>query len=140
MLAPLSNYWGAWPPLAPPSSYAYARSISFIPSKWGSVFLRPLEGFFILRSNLEVTAKVVFRCKMAKMWRCTQALKSYPSPKVIKRISCSTQLSMKNFLLIYVKMPTIVGISTFTSRKNSIICLSEPENAEFLDIFILRSI
>ena len=34
--------------------------------------------------------------------------------KVIKN-SCSTQLSMKFFLLINVKMPTIVGILTFTS-------------------------
>ena len=31
------------------------------------------------------------------------------SPDVIKLLSCSTQLSMKFFLPIYVKMPTIVG-------------------------------
>ena len=31
------------------------------------------------------------------------------------------------FLLINVKMPTIVGILTFMSKKNSIIGLSEPE-------------
>ena len=55
-------------------------------------------------------------------------------------ISCSTQLSMKFFLLINVKMPTFVGILTFISRKNSILGFSEPENAEFLDIFILMSI
>ena len=48
-------------------------------------------------------------------------------PKVIKLFSCSTQLSMKFFLLIHVKMPTIVGILTFMSRKNSILGLSEPE-------------
>ena len=23
---PLSNYWGAWPPLPPPPSYAYAKT------------------------------------------------------------------------------------------------------------------
>ena len=40
---------------------------------------------------------------------------------------------MEFFLLKNAKMPTIVGILTFMSRKNSI--LSEPENAEFLDIF-----
>ena len=34
-----------------------------------------------------------------------------------------TQLSMKFFLLINVKMPTIVGILTFMSRKNSILGL-----------------
>ena len=34
---------------------------------------------------------------------------------------CSTQLSMKVFLLINVKMPTIVGILTFMSGKNSIL-------------------
>ena len=44
------------------------------------------------------------------------------------------------FLLINVKMPTIVGVLTFMSRKNSILSLSEPENAEFLDTFMLMSI
>ena len=37
-------------------------------------------------------------------------------PEVIKK-SCLTQLSMKYFLLINVKMSTIVGIFTFMSRK-----------------------
>ena len=41
----------------------------------------------------------------------------------------TNQLSMKFFLLISVKMPTIVGILTFMSRKNSILCLSEPEKS-----------
>ena len=36
-------------------------------------------------------------------------------------------------------MPTIVGILTVMSRKNSILGLSEPKKAEFLDIFILTS-
>ena len=48
-------------------------------------------------------------------------------PEVIKIISCTTQLSMNFFLLIYVKMPIIVGILTFMSRKSSILGLSEPE-------------
>ena len=47
-------------------------------------------------------------------------------PEVIKLFSCSTQLSMKFFLLINIKMPTIVVILTFMSGKNSILCLSEP--------------
>ena len=47
---------------------------------------------------------------------------------------------MELFLLINVKMPTIVGILTFFSGENSILGLSEPKNAEFLDIFILMSI
>ena len=38
-------------------------------------------------------------------------------PEVIKNFLCSTQLSMKFFLLINVKMPTIVGILTFMSGK-----------------------
>ena len=45
---------------------------------------------------------------------------------------------MKLFMLINVAMPTVVGILTFMSRKNSILGLSEPEN-EFLDIFTLMS-
>ena len=49
-----------------------------------------------------------------------------PGPEVIKLFSCSTQLSMKPFLLLNVKMPTMVGILTFMSRKNNILCLPEP--------------
>ena len=52
-----------------------------------------------------------------------------PGPKVTKLFSCLTQLSMKLFLLINAEMPTIVGISAFMSRKNSILGLSEPKNA-----------
>ena len=39
------------------------------------------------------------------------------SPKVIKLFPCSTQLSMKFFLLINVKMPTIVGILIYKWEK-----------------------
>ena len=49
-----------------------------------------------------------------------------PGLEVIKLFSCSTQLSMEFFMLINVKMPTVVGILTFMSMKNSIIGLSEP--------------
>ena len=41
---------------------------------------------------------------------------------------------MNFFLLINVKMPTIVGILTCMSGENSILGLSEPK-AEFLDIY-----
>ena len=41
-----------------------------------------------------------------------------PEPQVIKHFSCSTQLRLKFILLIYVRMPTIVHILTFISRKN----------------------
>ena len=58
-----------------------------------------------------------------------------PGPEVIKLFPCSTQLSMNFFLLINVEMPTIVGISTLLSRKNTILGLSEPKKADFLDIF-----
>ena len=44
-----------------------------------------------------------------------------------KIFSCSTQLSMKIFLLINVKMPTVVGILTFMSGKNCILGLPEPK-------------
>ena len=52
--------------------------------------------------------------------------KNQIGPELIK-ISFSTQLSMQFFLLINVKMPTIVGILTLMSRKNNILDLSEPE-------------
>ena len=41
---------------------------------------------------------------------------------------CATQLSMKYFLLINVKMPTIVGVLTLMSRRNNTLGLYEPEN------------
>ena len=43
--------------------------------------------------------------------------------------SCSTQLSMKFFLLINVKMPTTVSILTFQRKKNNILGFSEPEKS-----------
>ena len=50
---------------------------------------------------------------------------THTGPKVIKLFSCSTQMS-KNFIpLINVKMPTMVGILTFMSEKNSILGLYE---------------
>ena len=45
----------------------------------------------------------------------------------MKLFSCSAQLSMKFFLLINSEMPTVIGISTFMNRKNSILGLNEPE-------------
>ena len=48
---------------------------------------------------------------------CGPSVGHHQVPEVIKLFSCSTQLSMKFFLLINVKMPTIVGILTFMSRK-----------------------
>ena len=42
-----------------------------------------------------------------------------PGAQVIKIFSCSTRLSMKFILLIiFLKMPTIIGILTFISRIN----------------------
>ena len=52
-------------------------------------------------------------------------------PEVIKLFSCSTQLRMKFVLLINVKVPTIVGILTFMSGKNSILSVSEPVKSRF---------
>ena len=39
-------------------------------------------------------------------------------PEVIKKFSCSAQLSTKFILLINVKIPTIVGILAFISMMN----------------------
>ena len=54
-------------------------------------------------------------------------VKVRPGSEVIKLFSCSTQLSTKLFLLMNVKMPTIVGILTFMSWKYSILGSSEPK-------------
>ena len=43
---------------------------------------------------------------------------------------------MKFFLLMNVKMPTVVGILTFMSRKNSILDLSEPKKKLNFLIFL----
>ena len=71
--------------------------------------------------------KRVRRRSMARSSKIPGNRGTTPGSEVIKLFSCSTQLSMKFFLLINVKMPTIVGILTFMSRKNSILSLSEPE-------------
>ena len=71
----------------------------------------------------------------ARLWlhwsviHCQMILSDIPGPEVIKLFPCSTQLSMKVFLLINVKMPTIVGILTFMSGKNSILGLYEPKKS-----------
>ena len=57
---------------------------------------------------------------------CTNSEDSFQAPRLLKKSLCSTQLSMKFFLLINIKIK-IVGILTFMSRKNSLIGLSEPE-------------
>ena len=49
--------------------------------------------------------------------------------EVIKNVSSSKQLSMEIILLINVKMPTIAGILTLMSRKNSNTDISEPEKS-----------
>ena len=54
-------------------------------------------------------------------------------PEVIKKKSCSTQLSTKFILLINVKMPTIVGILTFISMINT-----TSESLKAINFFICR--
>ena len=62
-----------------------------------------------------------------KNWVCTvEYIFPNTGPEVIKKL-CLTQLSMKFFLFVNVKMPTIVGISTFRSMKNGFLGLSVPE-------------
>ena len=74
-----------------------------------------------------------------QQWYNETDFKSTPDPEVIKLFQCSTQLSMKFFLLINVKMPTTVGILTFMSQKNSIIILSEPGKKLIFLIFFYLS-
>ena len=56
--------------------------------------------------------------------------------EVIKLFSRSTQLSLKIFLLINVKMPTIVGILAFIRGKIAFSAYLSLKKAKFLDIFI----
>ena len=66
--------------------------------------------------------------------------KARPGHEVIKLFFMLNSTEHKFFMLINVKMPTIVGILTFMSGKNSILGLSDPKKYKFLDIFILMSI
>ena len=58
------------------------------------------------------------------------------SSEVINIFSCSTQLSMKFYLLINMKMPTVVGIFIFISRKIS--CSALFNKREFATVSSLR--
>ena len=55
-------------------------------------------------------------------------------PKVIKLFLCSIQLSMIFFLLINIKMPTIVGILIFISRKNFMLSSALEEKVKIVGI------
>ena len=79
-------------------------------------------------ANLVFFVKLAWHDKNSKV-ACASGKDSkvQPGPEVIKLFSCSAQLSMNFFLLLNVKMPTIVGILTFVSRKNSILGLSESD-------------
>ena len=59
-------------------------------------------------------------------------------PEVIKRFSCSTELSLKFSLLINMKMQTIVGIFIFISREIS--CSAIFNKIEFVVVTNLRFI
>ena len=85
-----------------------------------------------------IEANTKFDKRFRKTGTANRMNRFFLAPRLKK--SCLTQLSRTFFLLIDVKMPTIVGILTFMSRKNSIIGLSEQEKAESLLILILMSI
>ena len=53
--------------------------------------------------------------------------RKYENIKKIKHFSGSDKLIMLFFLLIKAEMPTIVGISTFMSRKKSMLSETESE-------------
>ena len=89
------------------------------------VYIKHLAPFLRQLSNLLVT---VTKNICAGESNSVQ-YRSRPDSEVIKLFSCSTQLSMKIFQLINVKMPTIVGILTFMSGKNSILGFSEPKKS-----------
>ena len=79
----------------------------------------------MFRTNAETKAEVWIQENLFKL----------PESEVLILFSCSTQLSMKYFLIINVEMPTFVGILTFMREKNSILGLSEPKKAKFPDIY-----
>ena len=62
-----------------------------------------------------------------------------PGLEVIKKNSCSTQLSTKFILLINVKMPTIVGILTFISMINTTFERLKAKISLFVSILVFMS-
>ena len=91
-------------------------------STWRALFSQNLTELANLNQIVYCLHQVVLEGGRGKECKLTR-----PGPEFIKCFSCSTQLSMKFFLLINVKMPIVVGILTFMSKKNNIIGLSEPE-------------
>ena len=70
-----------------------------------------------LRVKIARAARDGSQCKLGSSSLPLDPESSVSRPKVIKLFSCSTQLSIKFFPLINVKMPTIVGILTFMNGK-----------------------
>ena len=62
----------------------------------------------------------IFKCILIDLYQIATWPQDY------EKKSPSAQLSTKFFLLIDIKMPTIIGILTFMSRKTCILALSEP--------------
>ena len=63
-------------------------------------------------------------------------IRAFPSVlEVIKLFSCPTQLKIKFIILINVKMPTIVGISTFISMINATYDSLKASKVFFLSAF-----
>ena len=71
-------------------------------------------------------------CEVGLLDKCKTAVVAIQTersgPEVIKLFHSQLSWAWYFCQLINVKMPTIVGILTFMSRKNSILSLSEPEN------------
>ena len=61
-----------------------------------------------------------------------------PGPEVINISSCSTQLCMKNSLLINMKMPTLVGTFIFISRE--IFMLSYVKQEKRMKFLVIRDL
>ena len=81
--------------------------------------------------NLHLATWLLVHMEEQKTWITMSWLGKTTRPReVIKLFSCLTQLSMKFFLLVNVKMPTIVGILTFMSWTNNIMSLPEPKKSQ----------
>ena len=84
---------------------------------------RPKPGLLMLThhpSSVIIGKETEKRCRNVNQVNSLQHFQTNLHQKTLPRgytILCSTQLSMKFFLLINIKMPTIVGILTFMSGK-----------------------
>ena len=110
--------------MTPSAEFLFSQEMQFLwLPVWFPVHQAPSEKGYSLKGKNFLSRRVNPFSEGGKIYfgrpgYIVQSVSSTTVLEVIKLFSCSTQLSMKFSLLIYMKMPTIVGIFIFISREN----------------------